>query len=217
MVQGIFLLDIFLPWGSTVCEVPQSFGAPVIVQNESDLYVPLENYILQGFYLLQKPARGSLRAVTAQTALIPAAGGGTWTQPDVAAAFVSRSRFATSAEIRLFGFEVKTMGGCRLQSVHEALAHTRFVNCSYVVWNRPKCICGDREHYLTIERNCSAYGIGLLSVHDPGNLATFEVRLEAQHKNIAANEVDEFISTRFDDHKQGLILGALKQFCPGPL
>lgn len=200
-----------------MCDVPTYFGDPVIVQSEHDLYQPLENYLLQGFYMVHKPKHGSMLAVTAQTALIPATGGGPWTQPDVAVVLISRNKFATTAEIRLFSFEVKTMMGCQLQSVHEALAHTRFVNCSYLVWNRPKCICQDRELYATIEANCAAYGVGLITVHDPHNLSTFEIRLAAQNKTIATNEMDEFVSTRFDAHSQALILDGLKQFCAGPL
>jgi hypothetical protein len=198
-----------------MCEVPEHYGDPVIVRLESDLYQPLEGYIHEGFFVAHRPPHGSMRAVTAQTALI--AGGGAWTQPDVAAVLISRNKFAATAEVRLFSFEAKTMAGCQLQSVHEALAHTRFVNCSYLVWNRPHCTCKDRELYNTIEASCAAYGVGLITVHDPGNLSTYEIRHAAQNKTVAPNEVDEFISTRFDRQSQALILDGLKMFCAGPL
>jgi hypothetical protein len=71
--------------------------------------------------------------------------------------------------------------------------------------------------YATIEANCAAYGVGLITIHDPLNLSTFEIRLTAQHKTIAGDEIDDFISTRFDAHSQRLILEALNRFCPGPL
>jgi hypothetical protein len=200
-----------------MCEVPEFFGDPVIIQNEPDLYVPVETYLYQGFYELHKPRHGNARMVAAQTASLPAAGRGAWTQPDLAAVLVLRGKFTTAAEIRIFSFEVKTLAGCQLQSVHEALAHTRFVNSSYLVWNRPKCTCSDREFYAMVESNCNAYGVGLITVHDPGNLSTFEVRVRAHSKTIPADEADEFILTRFNAHQQNLILGALRRFCPGPL
>ena len=200
-----------------MCEVPEAFGDPFIATQERELYAPLESYINHGVHLLQRPAHGSLRLVTAETAQTAAPAGGTWTQPDLAAVGISRSKFATTAEIRLFSFEVKTYAGCDLKAVHEALAHTRFVNFSYLVWNRPRCICQDREHYQVIESNCAAYGVGLLTVHNPLNLGTYEVRLPAQRKLISADDMDEFISTRFNMHRQALIIDALQLFCPGPL
>ena len=198
-----------------MCQVPEHYGEPVIVRSEGDLYQPLESYIHAGFFAVHRPPHGHMRAVTAQTALMPAVGGGAWTQPDVAAVLISRNKFAAVADVRLFSFEVKTRAGCQLQSVHEALAHTRFVNCSYLVWNRPHCICPDRELYNTIEASCAAYGVGLITVHDPGNLITYEIRRAAWNKTVAPNEVDEFISTRFSPQSQALILDGLKMFCAG--
>jgi hypothetical protein len=199
-----------------MCEVPEHYGDPVIVRNETDLYQPLESYVHDSFFVAHRPPHGAMRVVTAQTALIPGVGGGVWTQPDVAAVVISRNRFAASAEVRLFSFEVKTKAGCQLQSVHEALAHTRFVNCSYLVWNRPHCVCADRELYNTIQASCAAYGIGLITVHNPGKPHTYEIRHAAQNKTVPPNEIDEFISTRFDSHEQELILEGLKMFCAGP-
>ncbi len=189
----------------------------MIAERERDLYGPLEGYLHEGFFIHQKLRHGDLKIVTAITAQVPAPAGGTWTQPDLAAVGISRSKFATSAELRLFSFEVKTYGGCDLKAVHEALAHTRFVNFSYLVWNRPKCVCADREFYMTIEGNCRAYGVGLITIHDPGNLNSIEIRLDAQRKIIAADEMDEFIATRFDVHNQARIIETLQKFCPGSL
>jgi hypothetical protein len=200
-----------------MCEVPEHYGDPVIVPLERDLYQPLESFINGSFFAAHRPPHGAMRAVTAQTSSIQAFEGGTWTQPDVAAVLISRNKFAATAEVRLFSFEVKTRSGCQLQSVHEALAHTRFVNCSYLVWNRPHCICGDREFYNTIDASCVAYGVGLITIHDPGNSDTYEVRRAAQNKAVGRNEVDEFISTRFGPQSQAQIIDGLKMLCPGPL
>jgi hypothetical protein len=200
-----------------MCEVPEHYGNPVIVARERDLYQPLESYIHDRFFVAHRPPHGAMRAVTAQTSSIKAIEGGPWTQPDVAAVLISRNKFAATAEVRLFSFEVKTQAGCQLQSVHEALAHTRFVNCSYLVWNRPHCICADRELYDTIDSSCAAYGVGLITIHDPGNPITYEIRRAAQNKAVAPNEVDEFISTRFDAQRQAQILDGLNTFCAGPL
>lgn len=200
-----------------MCDIPEHYGEPLLMRQERDLYQPLGQFLHQGFHELHKPKFGSLYLEVANTHAAAAPDGGTWTRPDLAAVSISRSRFATTADLQLFGFEVKAMSGCRLQSVHEALAHTRFVNFSYLVWNRPACICQDRDFYTMVTENCAAYGVGLITIHDPQNLNTYEIRLRASRKYIDADVIDEFITTRFTRIEQERILGALARYCPGPL
>jgi len=200
-----------------MCDIPQHYGVPLLMQQEHDLYQPLGQFLHQGFHEFHKPKNGNLYLEVAQTYAAAAPDGGMWTRPDLAAVSISRSKFATTAEMQLFGFEVKTMAGCRLQSVHEALAHSRFVNFAYLVWNRPACVCRDRDFYDTIRKNCEAYGVGLITVHNPNDLSTFQIRLKAQRKIVADDVIDEFISTRFSAAEQDRIVAALARFCPGPL
>lgn len=200
-----------------MCDIPQHYGDPLLIEQEVKLYRLLSQFLHGDFHVIHKPKYGNFFLEIAQTHAIAVPGGGTWTQPDLAAVGISRSKFATTAELQLFGFEVKTMQGCCLQSVHEALAHTRFVNFSYLVWNRPACICLDREFYLMIKANCAAYGVGLITIHDPNNLSTFEIRLRPQRKLIDADVIDEFIVTRFNEVEKERISDALARFCQGPL
>lgn len=200
-----------------MCTIPHFFGAPVFVRPESLLYPRVAQFLYLGFHEAHKPKHGSLYLEVSHTHKLSAPDGGTWTQPDLAAVGISRARFAAKVAVRLYSFEVKTVDGCRLQSVHEALAHTRFVNYSYLVWNRPACTCEDREAYENIVSNCAGYGIGLITVHDPHDLNTFEIRLSPQRKDVKDDLIDEFILTRFSAAEQGRIDSIIHKFATGPL
>ncbi len=200
-----------------MCDVPEFFRDPVLARSESDLYQPLVDFLHSGFYSDQRPTHGNLRIVAEAIADRPAPGGGRWTRPDVAAVAVRRFKFATSAGIDILSFEVKTYRGASVISVYEALAHARFVNCSYLVWNRPACICDDRENYEAIADACGAQGIGLISVHNPNDLATYQIRMTPKRAPIADDALDDFVTSRFSEASQERILGALRDFCPRPL
>lgn len=198
-----------------MCILPEYFGPPILLRPESSLYPRLAQFLYLGFHEAHKPRHGSLYLEVGHTHDVAAPSGGTWTRPDLAAVGISRGRFAATVEVRLFSFEVKTADGCRLQSVHEALAHTRFVNYSYLVWNRPACICDDEENYQAILSNCAAYGVGLITIHNPNDLNTFQIRLCARRKKVAADLIDEFILTRFSPAEQARIDGAMQRYCVG--
>jgi hypothetical protein len=200
-----------------MCDIPSYFGAAVLAGTESDLYRPLVNYLDSGFYTDQRPKHGNLRLIAQVVADVPAPAGGMWTQPDVAAVAVGRHKFAPSARIDILSFEVKTHRGANLAAVYEALAHARFVNLSYLVWNRPACVCSDREKYEAIATACSTYGVGLISVHNAADLMTYEIRVPPKRSSVSDDALDEFVISRFSDANQTLISGALRDFCPGPL
>jgi hypothetical protein len=184
---------------------------------ESDLYQPLVDFLHSDFYTGQRPKHGNLRLIAQVVADIPAPTGGTWTQPDVAAVAVSRRKFAATARIDILSFEVKTHAGANLVAVYEALAHARFVNLSYLVWNRPACICNDRPKYDAIAGACEIHGVGLVTVHNPGDRQTYAVRVAPSRSSVSEDALDEFVISRFSAGNQALITNALSDFCARPL
>jgi hypothetical protein len=200
-----------------VCDIPQFFGDAILARAESDLYQPLVDFLHSVFYTAQRPKHGNLRIIAQVVADIPAPAGGTWTQPDVAAVAVSRRKFAPSACIDILSFEVKTYAGANLVSVYEALAHARFVNLSYLVWNRPACTCNDRQKYDAIAAACGAHGVGLITVHNPSDSRTYAVRMVPSHTSVSDDALDDFVISRFSTGNQTLITSALTDFCPRPL
>jgi len=200
-----------------MCDAPSFFGEAVLTGTELELYEPLVDFLRSDFYTDQRPKHGNLRLIAEVVAGAAAPAGGTWTQPDVAAVAVRRHKFAASACIDILSFEVKTHRGANLVSVYEALAHARFVNLSYLVWNRPACICNDREKYNTLTDACITHGVGLISVHNARDLRTYEIRVTPKRSLVSDDALDEFVITRFSGANQALITSALRDFCPRPL
>ena len=48
-----------------------------------------------------------------------------------------RFKLMPGAQVDVHSFELKTESGCTVQSVHEALAQTRFTHFGHLVWHLP--------------------------------------------------------------------------------
>ncbi len=123
---------------------------------------------------------------------------GQWSQPDVILACVRRYRSRAFPELELFGFELKTHRGFDISSVHQALAHTRYVHYSHVVVHCP----ADEiwEHRLAeVRYHAQKHGVGVirLKAADPG--ADFEIALYSARFEPAARSVDWFLEDRLPD------------------
>jgi hypothetical protein len=195
-----------------MCDVPAHFGDAVLVPREEELYAPLDGYLHTGFFGNLQPKHGWMRIFTSHVAQTPAPDGGMWTRPDLAAVVLRRRKYATSVDLDTLSFEVKSFAGASIQGVHEALAHTRFMNQSYFVWNRPACVCADRERFDNILENCRAYGIGLITIHNPSDLTTFSLRLHAAQNQISGDTLDNFIESRFSIESKTQIIEAMRRF-----
>jgi len=128
--------------------------------------------------------------------------GGLWSRPDLAAAVYSRARYVPSWAADLYSFEVKTRSGVTQSSVYEAFAHTRFVNYSYLVWqgNSP-----DATRKSGILELCSQFGLGAITMSDPGKLSSYSVEVVAARREITPSTFDAFIRERFSEQKKAAI------------
>ena len=191
-----------------MCEAPAHFGKFNEVRPEQAIYHPL----IQFLYLFGaehfRPRHGTVQIFAEDISQVPAQQAGMWTRPDVAAVCVTRAKFAPSKTLNLMSFEVKSYDGTDISSVHQALAQARFVNNSYLVWNRPFCVCDD-DNYKAIRLSCETHGIGLVVVHDPDNLRTFEFRVAPKRYEISPDALDEFVETRFSQRTKQTIVAAL--------
>ena len=198
-----------------MCSVPEYFGRFSEASKERDLYEPLINFLYSHFGDSLKSRHGFFHITAQDVSTITDGEGGQWSRPDVAAIVLRRNRYAATASIDILSFEVKRYNACDLPAVHETLAHARFVNFAYLVWNRPACTCGDQKDFDRILYNCRLYGLGLVTIHDPANLQTFEVKLQPSRSAVGEDAVDEFIETRFVDRNKQGIRAKLKDFCVG--
>lgn len=199
-----------------MCNTPLFYGDPVLASHEKELYDPVIDFLHSAFSARITPKHGAARLVTEKTALRRDPAGGQWTQPDIAAVCISRHRFAAAAAVDIYSFEVKTnSGGGELESVHEALAHARFANFAFLVWNRNFCTCEDHR-YDAIAQSCKLYGVGLITAHNPLDIRTFDIRLLPVRSNVSSDAVDDFVATRFSVDNQKRVEDILRQFGSGP-
>ncbi len=194
-----------------MCELRPNFGDFREVTPERDLYPLVFNYLHSDFYAVQRPRHGRVEIVAEDVSQLQVVDQGAWSRMDVAAVCIRRLRFAPVCFVETVSFEIKTRTGANLQSVHEALAHRRFAESSFLLWNRNVCTCGD-QNYRLIEESCRLHGIGLITVHDPHQVHTYEIRIPAEFSIKSADAIDEFIQARFTPGAQALIENSIHRF-----
>ena len=185
-----------------MCEISSDFGPFVEMTPEPKLYPLVYNYLATQFLVARKPMYGDANIIIDEVSHVVPAADGPWARMDLAAVCVERHRFSAAASIDTISFEVKTHAGADLASVHEALAHRRFARSSFLVWNRPACICNDRKNYERIEQSCKLHGVGLITAHDPNRTHTYQIRIIAQSAGQTDAANAEFIHERFSQNSQ---------------
>lgn len=173
---------------------------------ERDLYEPVYNYLEVRFRDRLQPARGDLRHITAITANAGGNATGIWSKPDLCMISLSRQKYGISWKIDLHGFEVKPLGSCTVQSVHEALNHTSLVNFTYLVWHTEDWDEASDE-CSTILSRCSHYGVGLITFSDACDLRSYVLHLPARRHEPAPDAFDEFVETRLSENDRNKLLG----------
>jgi len=175
---------------------------------ESTLYEWVQSYLYLRFQEYLKPLLGeSLPPICTVTA--KANMPGQWVRPDVGLIALWRNKYSTTLQLDVYGFEVKTHQGCDLVAVHEALAQTRVVHYSYLVWHAPEIELGS-SHFEEIRGHCDAFGIGLITFSRRKDANTFIRHIRARRAQPEADAVDEFIETAFLDEDRERLL----QFLP---
>jgi hypothetical protein len=95
-----------------------------------------------------------------------------------------------------------------VSSVHEALAQSRLVHYSYLVWHTPASTLSTRK-FNNIYESCEAYGVGLITFHRRADASSFAIHLQPQRAEPTPNVVDEFIETRFEEADRNRLLAFL--------
>jgi hypothetical protein len=121
---------------------------------------------------------------------------GVWSRPDFTVAAVRRFTYSTVRDVELHGFELKRADAGSVIGVHEALAHTRWVHYSYLVWHTPD-LSSAQNDFDVIRSECSRHGIGLVTFADPPGLSTWNIVLEAEKASPDPLLVDAYIGDRF--------------------
>lgn len=92
--------------------------------------------------------------------------------------------------------------GCTVYAVHEALAHTTFVNFAYLVIFLPDPTHSERENLPRMTEQAQKHGVGIIILKDPSDDTSYEIILAAQRHSPQLKRIDDFISQRFDRANQ---------------
>lgn len=140
------------------------------------------------------PYRGD-RKVIANTAR----GGpkaGKWTQPDLTLVAIQRLSIQKRIELELFSFELKRENDSDVDSVFEAVAHTRYAHYAYLAWHQPSLNVIAKDKQRDVEGNCRTHGIGLIVFSEPLLPASYLVVLTPARKTPHPYDVEEYLERR---------------------
>jgi hypothetical protein len=119
---------------------------------------------------------------------------------------------ALQADARLTGrrnsFELKTETGCTVQSVHEALAQTRFTHFGHLVWHLPENSKAEAR-LAEIEKHCGEHGVGLIRMREPSNVDGYEILLDHVRKKTLPSTVEGFLEARLSEVQRGQLAKAV--------
>lgn len=174
--------------------------------SEAALMPFLGNYLSEAFQDELDLPNGSTVVVQDVSRVGPREG--QWTRPDFLLVSLARLMFMPQQQLDVHTFELKAEYGGSVQSVHEALAQTRFSHFGHLVWHLPEG--SPTEARLDeIEGQCARHGIGLILMRDPV-AARFEVRLGPVRHHTAALDIDGFLVSRLSTDNQQVLKAALR-------
>ena len=121
---------------------------------------------------------------------------GKWTQPDLTLIAIQLLPIQKRVELELFSFELKRANDSDVESVFEAVAHTRYTHYAYLAWHQPIGNLIPIEKKRDVETNCRTHGIGLIVFSDPLLSASYDILLAPVRKNPHVVDVEDYLERR---------------------
>ena len=121
---------------------------------------------------------------------------GKWTQPDLTLVAIQKLPILKRIDLELFSFELKRAGDSDVDSVFEAVAHTRWTHYAYLAWHQPSGMHIPSEKKKDVESNCRAHGIGLIVFADPLLAASYDILLAPMRKSPHPVDVEDYLEKR---------------------
>jgi len=138
--------------------------------------------------------QGWQSAIAIDTALNGKARTGVWSRPDCVLAWYPARRRSLDEPPTLSSYEIEAPGKFDLRSVYEAHAHGFGADFSWVVFFRPTASSKaglPHPDWSRITAAAKTCGIGLLSVTNSGNAATWQIERAADRR--ADGDREEFV------------------------
>jgi hypothetical protein len=133
---------------------------------------------------------------------------GQWARPDYILVSAMRFRLMPGSQVDVHSFELKTETGCTVQSVHEALAQTRFTHFGHLVWHLPNKSKAEAR-LAEIEKHCAEHGIGLIRMREPSDLDAYEILLDPIRKKTVPATVEGFLEARLSKTQRSQLAKAV--------
>lgn len=133
---------------------------------------------------------------------------GQWARPDFVLVSAMRFKLMPGAQVDVHSFELKTEGGCSVQSVHEALAQTRFTHFGHLVWHLPEGSKAEARR-AEIEKHCEEHGVGLILMRKPKDTGSYEILLDPVRKKTSPATIEGFLESRLSEPQRSLLIKAV--------
>ncbi|HEX8902104.1 hypothetical protein [Vitreimonas sp.] len=169
------------------------------VQVEAKLYEPTRLFV--GAHLRQqlreRSPSGRLQLFVEDTSTAGGNDSGYWSKPDVSALAVSRGEFVPYWKADLHTFEVKTAAGLSESSVHEANAHGRFGQYSWLVFQAIGKCAPETAAYKRVVKLAAQLGVGVIHFADASSPKYWIIEHWARLTGANAASADSFVRERF--------------------
>lgn len=184
------------------------------VKIESALYAPTMRFLYVSFIarLREQSALSSLQLFASNTSLVGGSEGGQWTRPDVAALVLGRGQYVPHWRADLHTFEIKTASGVNETAVHEANAHGRFANYSWLVFQAVGRASSQSEAFThRITRLASHLGVGIVHFVDPDDPNCWTISVWPRRTGTDTATTDSFVRERFSEEDRSRISSNLRE------
>jgi hypothetical protein len=125
---------------------------------------------------------------------------GKWTQPDLTLIAIQKLPILKRVELELFSFELKRANDSNVDSVFEAVAHTRWTHYAYLAWHQPDTTQIPVDKKRDVESACRTHGIGLIAFAEPLLPATYKILLAPARKSPHPVDVEDYLEKRLKPH-----------------
>jgi hypothetical protein len=126
---------------------------------------------------------------------------GQWARPDYVLVSAMRFKLMPGSQVDVHSFELKTESGCTVQSVHEALAQTRFTHFGHLVWHLPEGSKAEAR-LAEIEAHCEEHGVGLIRMREPSAPQSYEILLDPLRKRTLPATIEGFLEARLSEEQR---------------
>jgi len=182
-------------------------STPIEVKVEAELYGPTLNFIALAFgdHLRRRARSGSPWVFPAQVDHSAGSEEGRWTRPDLACLAIARGEFVPFWRADLHTFEVKTASGLNVTAVHEANAHGRLGQFTWLAFQAVGQATPDTNLFGEIVSSASSVGVGVLTFTRPGDPSDWRVEQWPTRTSTDSAVADSFVRERFAPASQEAI------------